>query len=257
VKVKSNARIGPTRDERRQSLLDAARVLFAEKGYHDTTVDDITRTANVAKGTFYLYFSEKREIYYEVIRVFLEMVKEAGVAIYSPPGSPTEYVDHTRTNARNLIRVLTDNRQLTRMAYGEAAGLDPRLTDLWRKFYREIAEVEARNLEFGIQLGVVRRCHAFLQAYVHIGMVERVMLELLEHPEDFPPIDELVDEMLRAGYEGLRGPNGPPWEVLFPAETEAVSDEAGGDDTEAASDDADSGEEPESIGKEAEAVREG
>lgn len=216
VSAKSNVRVGPTRDERRQSLLDAARVLFAEKGYHDTTVDDITRAANVAKGTFYLYFSEKREIYYEVIRVFLDMVKEAGVLINSPTGSPTEFVERTRSNARNLIRVLTDNRQLTRMAYGEAAGLDPRLTDLWRKFYREIAEVEAQNLEVGMRLGVVRPCHALLQAYVHIGMVERVMLELLEHPEDFPPAEQLVDEMLRAGYEGLRGPNGPPWTVLFP-----------------------------------------
>jgi AcrR family transcriptional regulator len=215
VNAKPNARVGPTRDERRQSLLAAARTLFAEKGYHETTVDDITRTANVAKGTFYLYFSEKREIYYEVIRVFLEMVKEAGVLINAPTRSATEFVERTRCNARSLIRVLTENRQLTRMAYGEAAGLDARLTELWRKFYREIAEVEAQNLELGIELGVVRPCHALLQAYVHIGMVERVMLELLEHPEDFPPPEETVDEMLRAGYEGLRGPNGPPWTALF------------------------------------------
>ena len=39
------------RDERRQSLLDGARALFARKGYHATTVDDITREAGVAKGT--------------------------------------------------------------------------------------------------------------------------------------------------------------------------------------------------------------
>ncbi len=225
MNAKPNARSGVTRDERRQSLLDAARVLFAEKGYHDTTVDDITRAANVAKGTFYLYFSEKREIYYEVIRVFLELVKEAGVAVQEPTGSPTDYVERTRTNAQNLINLLTENRQLTRMAYGEAAGLDPRLTELWRKFYRDIAEVEARNLEFGMELGVVRPCHALLQAYVHIGMVERVMLELLEHPHDFPPTAQLVDEMLRAAYEGLRGPNGPPWSNLFP---DPASGEPGG-----------------------------
>jgi len=218
VKTKPNARPGPTRDERRQSLLDAARLLFAEKGYHDTTVDDVTRTANVAKGTFYLYFSEKREIYYEVIRVFLEWVKEAGVIFDSPTASPAAFVEQTRTNARNLIRVLTENRQLTRMAYGEAAGLDARLTELWRQFYREIAEVQAGNLTLAMKLGVIRRCHPLLQAYVHIGMVERVMLELLEHPQDFPPIDQLVDEMLRIGYEGIRGPNGPMWAVMFPGQ---------------------------------------
>jgi len=224
VKPKSNASLGPTRDERRQSLLDAARTLFAEKGYHDTTVDDITRTANVAKGTFYLYFSEKREIYYEVIRVFLEMVKAAGLVVNTSSILPAEFMEVTRQNACRLIRVLTENRQLTRMAYGEAAGLDPRLTELWRKFYRDIAEVQSRNLEMAIQLGVVRPCHTFLQAYVHIGIVERVMLELLEHPEDFPPTEVLVDDMLHAVYEGLRGPNGPPWTALFASCAESKAD---------------------------------
>jgi AcrR family transcriptional regulator len=216
VKAKSNARLGPTRDERRQSLLDAARVLFAEKGYHDTTVDDITRAASVAKGTFYLYFAEKREIYHEVLRGFLDMIKEAGNLVNEPTGSPAEFIERTRLSARNLIRVMTENRQLARMAHREAAGLDPVLADVMRHFYREIAEVEAQNIELAMQLGVVRPCHALLQAYVHIGMVERVMLELIEHPDDFPPAEQLVDEMLRAGYEGLRGPNGPPWSALFP-----------------------------------------
>jgi AcrR family transcriptional regulator len=216
VKAKPNARNGPTRDERRQSLLDAARVLFAEKGYHETTVDDITRSASVAKGTFYLYFAEKREIYYEVVRVFLELVKAAGVAVHAPSGSPAEFVERTRENARQLIHVLTANRDLTRMAYREASGLDPRLTELWRAFYREIAEVQAQNLELGMRLGVVRPCHALLQAYIQIGMVERVMLELLEHPDDFPPAEQLVDEMLRVSYEGLRGGQGPAWPELFP-----------------------------------------
>ena len=107
MKTKTNARTGPTRDERRQSLIDAARALFAEKGYHDTTVDDITRTANVAKGTFYLYFSEKREIYHEVIRLFLDMIRAAGVRVESPTASPIEFVEQTRTNARNLRRLIS------------------------------------------------------------------------------------------------------------------------------------------------------
>jgi len=52
------------RDERRAKLVTAARDVFGQKGYHAATVDDITRAAGVAKGTFYLYFDEKREVYY-------------------------------------------------------------------------------------------------------------------------------------------------------------------------------------------------
>ena len=47
------------KEQKRQSLLDAAYALFTEKGVAKTSVDEIVRGANVAKGTFYLYFHDK------------------------------------------------------------------------------------------------------------------------------------------------------------------------------------------------------
>ena len=206
---------GPT--ERRQQLLDAARTLFAERGYHETTVDDITRAADVAKGTFYLYFSEKREIYVEVIRSFLDLIKGFADLVTEQTPSPAEYFDRVRKGAVGLLEMLQQNRQLARLAYRESLGVDEQLTALLQSFYREIAEVEVKNLELAMQLGVVRKCHPLVIAYMHIGLVERLILEMLERPDDFPPIDEIVDELLRTGYEGLRGPLGPPWAAMFPA----------------------------------------
>jgi AcrR family transcriptional regulator len=203
--------------ERRQQLLVAARSLFAEKGYHETTVDDITRAADVAKGTFYLYFSEKREIYVEVIRGFLDLVKDFADLVTKQTPSPAEYFERVKKNAVGLLVLLQQNRQLARLAYREALGVDEQLTLLLRNFYREIAELEVKNLELAMQLGVVRPCPPLVVAYMHIGMVERVILELLERPEDFPPIETIVEELMRAGYEGLRGPNGPTWATIFPA----------------------------------------
>lgn len=46
--------------ERRSELLRAARDVFATKGYHNAKIDDIVQAAKVAKGTFYLYFPDKR-----------------------------------------------------------------------------------------------------------------------------------------------------------------------------------------------------
>ncbi len=202
--------------ERRQQLLDAARTLFAEKGYHETTVDDITRAADVAKGTFYLYFSEKREIYLEVIRGFLTLIKRFVDLVTEQTPSPAEYFDKVRSGAVGLLEMVQQNRQLARLAYRESLGVDEELTAMLQRFYREIAEAEVKNLELAMQLGVVRRCHPLVIAYMHIGLVERVVLEMLERPDDFPPVQQIVDELLRTGYEGLRGPIGPPWSVIFP-----------------------------------------
>ena len=57
-------------EKSRRKLLDAARDLFVERGYHDTRPQDISKAAGVGHGTFYLHFADKREC-------FLSFVDEA------------------------------------------------------------------------------------------------------------------------------------------------------------------------------------
>ena len=48
--------------QKRDSLLMAAFALFTQKGINDTSISDIAKKANMAKGTFYLYFKDKYEL---------------------------------------------------------------------------------------------------------------------------------------------------------------------------------------------------
>lgn len=48
--------------ETRRALLDAAARMFAENGYHQTSVPDIVQAAGVGHGTFYEYFASRRDI---------------------------------------------------------------------------------------------------------------------------------------------------------------------------------------------------
>ena len=52
----------------RQRLLEAAEDVFAELGYHDASIVKITEAAGVAQGTFYLYFTSKKESFDELVR---------------------------------------------------------------------------------------------------------------------------------------------------------------------------------------------
>lgn len=49
-------------EKKRQRLLETAFELFTSKGINETTIQDITREADVAKGTFYLYFKDKYDL---------------------------------------------------------------------------------------------------------------------------------------------------------------------------------------------------
>lgn len=50
------------KEEKKKNLLDAARILFLQKGFSKTSISEIAKQAKVAKGTFYLYFKDKDEL---------------------------------------------------------------------------------------------------------------------------------------------------------------------------------------------------
>ena len=56
------------KDARPQELLDAALDLFVERGYASTRLEDVAKRAGVSKGTLYLYFTNKEELFKAVVR---------------------------------------------------------------------------------------------------------------------------------------------------------------------------------------------
>jgi AcrR family transcriptional regulator len=206
IPAMSRARVATVPAARRADLLDAARRIFAARGYHDTTVEDITRAAGVAKGTFYLYFQEKRAIFLAIIRELLDTIKAIGasVAVQAAPGEhPLAFLARGEAAALRLMELFQANRDLARLAARESMGMDPALEAMIRDFYREVAEIEATNIRVAQRLGLLRPCDPLLAAYAHIGMVERVLFAMLESPELFPPPRELVQQMIQLAYQGL------------------------------------------------------
>lgn len=60
-------------------ILEAARALFARKGYNATTMEEVAEEAGLAKGTLYLYFSSKQEIYLKALHVAADALIERGL----------------------------------------------------------------------------------------------------------------------------------------------------------------------------------
>lgn len=63
---------------KRLLLLDAAKDCFLNKGIDNTTIDDIVNKAEVAKGTFYLYFHNKRDIFNDLaMQLSFDIIKSS------------------------------------------------------------------------------------------------------------------------------------------------------------------------------------
>lgn len=57
------------KQKKTKKLFHAALELFTTKGFHETSISDITRKAGLAKGTFYLYFKDKYDIRNHLISI--------------------------------------------------------------------------------------------------------------------------------------------------------------------------------------------
>lgn len=79
--------------QRREQILDAAARLFAEEGYHGTTVGDICDDLGVGKGVFYWYFKSKEELFRELLRGTLFKLRRAQQEAIQNVDDPVERIE--------------------------------------------------------------------------------------------------------------------------------------------------------------------
>lgn len=112
------------REHRRQSILDAAEHLYVSKGTA-VTMDEIAAAAEVAKGTLYLYFASKEDLWLSLISKalgmlehrFREAVAGAASTVEAVKGIGMAYIAFSRDHT-NMFRLLLDSTSL--LSHGEA-----------------------------------------------------------------------------------------------------------------------------------------
>src|SRR4029079_16396152 len=92
-----------------RQLMDHATQLFADNGYHPTSVAEIVQGLGVGKGVFYWYFQSKEELLVEILREAQHDLRRAQhVAI----GDETDPVRRIELGIRASLKWLAENRRL-------------------------------------------------------------------------------------------------------------------------------------------------
>lgn len=145
------------KEARPQELLAAALALFVERGYALTRLDDVAAQAGVSKGTLYLYFANKEELFKAVVRE--NVVPVLGEA----EGIVDGYEGHTADLFRELMlgwweRIgNTPLSGLSKLVLAESANFP----EVAQFYYNEVISrshvMIARMLERGVERGEFRR----------------------------------------------------------------------------------------------------
>lgn len=194
------------REERRWQILDAALKVFAKKGYHATVVSDIVHAADVARGTFYLYFPSKRALFDELLDSLIDELDENIHRVDLSSDAPPPFVQLER-NLQWLLSLPQTRPDMLQILLWEAVGLDDELDDKLRAFNRNLYRLTEQSLELGIDMGIVRPCDARILARALVGMLKEVMLSLLIR-RDLADVDleKLGRELLEFGARGILRP---------------------------------------------------
>ena len=186
--------------ERRHQILGVARDVFARHGYHAAKIDDIVAAAGVARGTFYLYFEDKRSIFEEIVDGMIARLATSIVRV-DPGDASRSVAEQVRDNVRRVVRVLLEDHATTKILLSDAPGVDPEFDRKLLSFYEEMSTMLGRTLRDGQKLGIVRAGDARLMSWLAMGALKEVMFQMVRRGVAFDE-DKLVDGILafmRAG----------------------------------------------------------
>jgi len=162
------------RESRRAAVLAVARKIFSQKGYHATSINDLIESADIARGTFYLYFESKRAIFDELLDGLVTTLQAQVKRIEVGPKAPAP-IEQMNATVDRVLTTLLDNREMARILLREAVGIDADFDRKLSDFYGRIEAMFISALNTGRQLGVVRACDAHVVARCILGSVKEVV----------------------------------------------------------------------------------
>ena len=144
--------------ERRESILIAARDLFYEKGYQTTTVEEIAEAAEVSKGTVYLYFGSKDELYVTVVLESFDIVEDLLEEIMS---SDRDVVDKGTSMFLGFVEHCMKNREYFRvtqyfLSESTRKNLPPDMIETVSGHTAKLLGYVAQLVQEGIDSGIIR-----------------------------------------------------------------------------------------------------
>jgi AcrR family transcriptional regulator len=191
--------------DKKQRIMQAVEQLFRNRRFHEITLDEIARKADVGKGTIYLYFSDKEDLIFQAaIAGFDEMCR----LLRQNVGESAAFRDGLLHMCETISAFFKKRRPLFRIIRSEGERAMERtgsgLRQRWQQRRKTMTEGVAAVIAKGVVSGEIRRDipPEILAEYL-LGMLRTRSWELNDRPEPLRSHALLVDLFMKGA--GLRG----------------------------------------------------
>jgi AcrR family transcriptional regulator len=176
----------------RKEILQSAEKVFAEKGFFQTTMNEIADVAEFGTGTLYKYFKSKEELYFTLIDEKVEEINHLAKAEFSKKSSAMERIKKALElqfnfieNNRDFFRIYISER--SRFEWTVKDDLGKGIHDKMVAYIKSLAQV----IKEGRKEGEFKSMEPIDLAHALVGMINSFVFEWLISPEPYPLISKL------------------------------------------------------------------
>jgi len=180
--------------ERRQSILKEAQQLFAEKGFHGVSIDEIARAVNVSPAILYRHFDSKQALYDAVLH---ELSSQRESYVEAVVNSDATFEEVLIGMTKVFIHSIDDNPNLLRIEMQSMLNGDPATTEFFENRWKSFTDYINFGLNERLAYSVTDREITILSASLMFqGIVREALLQKYLQPQD-RLVDISLDELTR------------------------------------------------------------
>ena len=137
----------------KRKIFETSMKLFAEKGYDATSIEEITATVGVAKGTLYYHFSSKEEIFNFLIEEGIKLLQNS---VDIKTAKHNNYIDKIKAIILTQIKIVAKYEDIITIILSQFWGNEARNKKCQEHVYDYIGQIE-KIVQQGIEKGEIKK----------------------------------------------------------------------------------------------------
>jgi len=186
-------------ESRRAEILDAAKEVFSEWGFHSADVQDIAKKAGIAKGTIYLYFPTKQALFLAVIELGLERLS---IEIRTKLLDIDNPIENIKIAIKSYMLFFKDNEKFYRLLVQPDLELLDEIAGTFKGVKLAKLPQLTSVIDMGIKQRLIRKIDSESLSYMILGMVDILLYQWLLDPQK-ESIEEKVNQVYDLLFKGI------------------------------------------------------
>jgi AcrR family transcriptional regulator len=186
-------------DLTRQRIVEAALDVFAKKGYHEATMDEIASVSQVSKGGLYFHFPSKQDLFLALADAAANLL--IGKMEQAMRTNGLRRRQKMRSAVESALQLVERHRPMARLVFLKMGSLGPPFDAKLMEIHKRIAGLIQKELEEARREGGIPVENPELVALMWVGALHEILVWWLHQPKPKPLMDtfpELYKTLLRS-----------------------------------------------------------